>query len=115
MDEAFLRRIPHKIEVKGPSRQDFRQIFRRAAKQRGIEAPDVAIDFVIAELTERNDFPLAGYQPGFLLDQVQAVCKYEGTAPRLEPERLLFAIANLYTEDAPGRRSPIADYLGQAA
>ncbi|HYF07323.1 MAG TPA: hypothetical protein VD970_06850 [Acetobacteraceae bacterium] len=111
MDEAFLRRIPHKIEVKGPRAAEYRQIFRAAASARGIEAPDEAVDLVIAELTERNSFPLAGYQPGFLLDQVAAICKYEGHPPRLDAERLLFAIANLYTEDAPGRRQPVGTPL----
>ena len=104
MDEAFLRRIPHKIEVKGPAVPEYRTIFRRAAAARGMDLTDEAIDFVIAELTVHNDFPLAGYQPGFLLDQVLAVRKYEGGPLALDTDALRFAIANLYTEDAPGRR-----------
>ena len=113
MDEAFLRRIPHKIEVKGPGREEYRTIFRRAAAARGLDVGEEAIDFLIAELTEHNDFPLAGYQPGFLLDQVLAIQKYEGGPVRVDIDTLRFAIANLYTEDAPGRRQPI-DHGGAA-
>lgn len=104
MDEAFLRRIPHKIEVKGPSVDVYREIFHRAAVMRKLTVTDDAIDFVISELTERNDFVLAGYQPGFLLDQVLAVRKYEGGLPQADIDTLNFAIGNLYTEDTPGRR-----------
>jgi hypothetical protein len=32
--------------------------------------------FVIAELREGDDFPLASYQPKFVIDQVRAACKW---------------------------------------
>jgi hypothetical protein len=103
MDPAFLRRIPYKIEVEGPCPAAYRRIFRGAATSRGIqEVPDGAIDFVVAELTERNGFPLAAYQPGFLVDQVLAACRYLGVPPRLDRDLLAAAIGNLYTRDSPG-------------
>ena len=104
MDEAFLRRIPHKIEVPAPGVEEYRTIFRRLASRRGITVADELIEFVIAELTVRNAFALAGYQPGFLLDQAMAFCKFEGREPIVDEEILRFAITNLYTEDSPGRR-----------
>ena len=107
MDPAFLRRIPHKIEVGAPSEEIFRTIFRAVGKARGVEVAEEAITFVVEELTVRNDFPLAGYQPGFLIDQVLAVRKYEGGPPVADADTLSFALANLYTEDAPGRRAPL--------
>lgn len=103
MDPAFLRRIPYKIEVEGPCPAAYRRIFRGAATSRGIqEVPDGPIDFVVAELTERNGFPLAAYQPGFLVDQVLAACRYLGVPPRLDRDLLAAAIGNLYTRDSPG-------------
>ncbi len=120
MDPAFLRRIPYKIEVGAPSREEYADIFRAVSQARGLEATDEIIAYVIAELTERNDFPLAAYQPAFIVGQVLAACKFEEVPPRFERDMLAFAIANLFTRDSPGfgmvaRRKPsLAVVHGQA-
>jgi predicted ATPase with chaperone activity len=68
MDPAFLRRIPYKTAVAAPTREEYRHIFRGISKREGLEAPDDVIEFVISELCERNDFPLASFQPKFIID-----------------------------------------------
>jgi len=102
MDPAFLRRIPYKLEVNGPSREEYRRIFRLIARAHGVDATDEIIDFVVAELRERNDFPLAGFQPKFIIDQVRASCKFEGIPAQFRCEYVAMALANLYTKDTPG-------------
>jgi hypothetical protein len=102
MDPAFLRRIPYKIEVGAPSVEEYAEIFRAVSRARGLEASEEAIGFVIAELTERNGFPLAAYQPRFIVEQVVAACKFRGLAPRFHAEVLHAAIGNLDTKDSPG-------------
>jgi hypothetical protein len=102
MDPAFLRRIPYKIEVAAPSREDYRRIFRAVATAAGFGAVDDTINFVIAELRERNDFPLASYQPKFIVDQVRAACKFHGVPIQLQPEFVERALKHLYTKDSPG-------------
>ena len=102
MDPAFLRRIPYKLAITAPSRDEYRRIFRMIAEASGLTAPDAIIDFVIAELRERNDFPLASYQPKFIIDQVRAACKFEGCPPRFTRELVAVALGNLYTRDTPG-------------
>ena len=101
-EPAFLRRIPYKIEVTSPSKEDYRRIFRAVAKATGFDCGDAIADFVIAELREKNDFPLASYQPKFLIDQLRAACKFGGVAPQFRPELLEGALKNLYTKDSPG-------------
>ena len=59
-------------------------------------------DFVVTELREKNDFPLASYQPRFLVDQLRAACKFRGIPPQFRPELLERALKNLYTKDSPG-------------
>ena len=59
----------------------------------GLEASDQVIDFVIAELREKNDFPLASYQPKFIIDQVRAACKFEGLSPQFRPDLITMALA----------------------
>lgn len=102
MDPAFLRRIPYKIEIPSPGPDEFRQIFRMAAKAVDLEAPDEIIDLVIKVLREDNDFPLASYQPKFIIDQARAACKFDGVTPQLRPELISMALDNLYTRDTPG-------------
>ena len=36
VDEAFMRRLRHKIEIGDPSYEEYREIFRRVAQQKGI-------------------------------------------------------------------------------
>jgi hypothetical protein len=59
---------------------------------------------VIAALQEQNSFPLASYQPKFIIDQVRAACKFEGISPRFRPELITMALGNLHTKDTPGYR-----------
>ncbi len=102
MDPAFLRRIPYKIEMAGPSAEEYRKIFHMCAKASGLEAPERVIDDVIWELCERSRFPLASYQPRFVVDQIQAACRFEGIEPEFRAELVAMALSNLYTRDTPG-------------
>ena len=104
MDPAFLRRIPYKLEIGGPNPSDYRQIFKLVARAMEMDASDEIIDMVIRTLTVENDFPLASYQPKFVIDQVRAACKFEGIAPQFRPELVEMALGNLFTKDSPGFR-----------
>ncbi len=96
MDPAFLRRIPYKLEIKAPSREEYRRIFRLIATQRGVEMPDDVPSLVIEELQTNNGFQLACYQPRFIVDQVIAACKYLDVPTTFSPELVLDALGNMY-------------------
>ncbi len=104
MDPAFLRRIPYKLEVSGPSPQEFRDIFKIVSKALGLAATDEIIDFVVKALTVNNDFPLASYQPKFIGDQILSACKFEKIAPAFRMDLVVQALNNLFTQDTPGYR-----------
>lgn len=106
MDPAFLRRIPYKLEVPGPTREEFRQIFQRLSKSRSLDAPDQVVNAIIAALQQLQDMPLAGYQPKFILDQVLSACKFENIPPRLRPDIIAMALGNLSTEQAGTETGP---------
>jgi hypothetical protein len=101
MDPAFLRRIPFKLEVAAPSREDFRRIFRGIAEARGLDTTDAVIDAVMAALMKLRGGTLASYQPRFIVEQVLAACKFENVAPRIRPDLIAMAIGNLSTESTP--------------
>ena len=66
-----------------------------------MEAPDEAVAFVVSELTERRGLALAAYQPGFIVGQVLAACKYRGVPPACHRDMLGSAIGNLHPKEAP--------------
>ncbi len=109
MDPAFLRRIPYKLEVGGPTPDEFRRIFRLVAKAFGLEVTDEIIDFVVHHLRVEHDFPLASYQPKFLCDQVLSACKFEGITPQFRTDLVAMALGNLFTRDTPGYQPATED------
>ncbi len=97
MDGAFLRRIPYKIGLDEPPVDDFRHVFKAVARGAGLELADDAFDFVVDHV-KKGGHLLAYYQPKFIVDQVVAACKYEGTTPVLDKGKLLDALENLYVQ-----------------
>src|SRR4029450_2655025 len=47
VDEAFLRRIPYKIEVIDPSEDAFRSLFKLVCPKLGIAYDEVAVNYLI--------------------------------------------------------------------
>ncbi len=102
MDAAFLRRIPYKVEVPAPSVEAFREIFHKAAQAANVTLTDDVVDEAISEISERNSFPLANFQPRFIIDQIRAAGRFAGTPPQFEPKYVDMALSNLHTKDTPG-------------
>jgi hypothetical protein len=100
MDEAFLRRIPYKLEVSGPSREDFRTIFDAAAESAGLALTDAIFDYVVSEITTRKHMRLARYHARFIIDQILTACRYHGIPPQFDRTILDNAISNLRVNHA---------------
>jgi predicted ATPase with chaperone activity len=102
MDAAFLRRIPYKIKIGAPTVTDYKEIFRRVAKAAELDVSDKLIDRIVNEISVKNSFPLASYQPKFILDQVKASSRFAESGGKLEAHQIDMALGNLHTEDTPG-------------
>jgi len=96
MDPAFLRRIPYKIQMLGPTLDEYREIFIRAAKARDLVVTQAAFDYVVEALTKEDKFQLAAFQPSFLCDQVAQVCRCFQIKPEMTVELAADALENLY-------------------
>jgi hypothetical protein len=95
MDPAFLRRIPYKLEIGGPSREAFRHIFYKISADNSLVATDEIFDYVVSELVEKRGTALANYQPKFLIDQIVAACGFRENTARFERLLIDYAISNL--------------------
>lgn len=95
MDEAFLRRIPYKIEMTAPSREEFTKIFEILCEQAKIEIPDGIMDFMFKSYYEPNNVDLASHHPGFIVERIIDRCRFTGAVPHLDEELVTFALRNL--------------------
>ncbi len=97
MDPAFLRRIPYKVRIEGPTFEDFAMIFQRVASEAGLVIDDETIREV-AGFLEQKQLQLANYQPKFIIDQVVAACKYARTERRCDQKLINRAMRNLQVD-----------------
>jgi hypothetical protein len=96
-DEGMLRRLHYKIEITEPSQEDYARIWALVCAERGIEIPDRMLHFIEADLYASQGIARAGCHPRYLVDQVAAICEYEGQPLRLDRARLSLAWRNLFT------------------
>ena len=76
VDDAFLRRIPYKIEVIDPDEEAFRELFKIMAPKLGVEYDEAAVDYLIEKHYQAVNRPLRCCQPRDLLLQIRNFCRY---------------------------------------
>lgn len=84
-DEAFLRRIHYKIEVPGPGRDEYEQIFRSCCEERGIEFEGEAVDYLFAEFYGQGGIEPRRCHPRDVLDHLRDLATYRGEPAGLSP------------------------------
>lgn len=88
VDEAFLRRIRHKIEITSPSFDEYREIFKRMCHRRNIPFDDQAIRYLLQEYYLKKNRALRANHPRDLLDQLVDIASYLETEPRMSKEMI---------------------------
>lgn len=96
VDEAFLRRIRYKIEIKSPTPERFKAIFQRVCASRGLEYDEELADYLLNVRYPQLGVEPRAVQPRDLLDQVLDFCKYNEIPPALTRESLDFACDNYF-------------------
>jgi hypothetical protein len=108
MDPAFLRRIPYKLEIGGPSREAYRRIFDKVSTANGLAMTDEIFDYIVDELTQKRGAPLANFQPKFLIDQIIASCGFREKSPEYERKLIDYAISNLSVRRSQAQSATLA-------
>src|SRR6267378_2935869 len=85
VDEAFLRRIQYKIEVKPPTEQEFSEILRRVCETQKITFYPKAAEWIAAYARERN-IPLRSCHPRDLMQHLGAASRFLLKPAELTPE-----------------------------
>jgi predicted ATPase with chaperone activity len=98
VDEAFLRRVPYKIQAADPTEEMFRKMIAIVAPKLGFTSVDwEAVDYLIKHHYERVARPFRCCHPRDLLLQVRNYCVYNELALELKPDYLDFAVMNYFT------------------
>lgn len=98
VDEAFLRRIRHKIEVTSPSFEGYRDIFKMMCKFRDVPYDEQAVRYLLQEYYVKTNRKLRANHPRDLLEQIVDISQYFGVEPKLTKE-LIDRAANAYFVD----------------
>lgn len=89
VDDAFLRRVRYKLEVRSPDEVLFKEIFQLVCQQKAVPYDAAAVEYLIAT-HYKGDPPrrFAACQPRDLVEQIVDQCHYRGIEPRLTPEMM---------------------------
>jgi len=96
VDEAFLRRIRHKIEIGDPTYDQFREIFRRVCDAKGVRYDEQGLAYLLKEWYIKQERPLRAVHPRDILTQLMDISIYMNKSPVLTKELLDRAAASYF-------------------
>ena len=97
MDGAFLRRLPYKIHVHGPSVPEFAKVLMAQAEKRGVVFTEDAVVQTI-EAIKNHGTPLAYYQASEIPEQIADFCAFLGRKAEANDTTVRFALGNMLVD-----------------
>ena len=96
-DEAFLRRIPYKIEIGDPTVEEFRKLFEISCQSFGCDYHPEAVDYLVQTHYRPNGRPLRRCHPRDLITQIHNYCTYHDVPIRLDPKLRDHVVKSYFT------------------
>ena len=98
VDEAFLRRLRHKIEIGDPSYEEFREIFRRVAASKGVAYSDHGLAYLLQDWYIKKGRKLRASHPRDLCDQIIDIARYFSLQPAMTRELIDLAAESYFVD-----------------
>ncbi len=98
VDEAFLRRLRHKIEIGDPSYEEYREIFRRVASSKGVTYSDQGLAYLLQEWYIKRNRKLRASHPRDICDQIIDISRYLTVEPEMSKEMIDRAAGAYFVE-----------------
>jgi predicted ATPase with chaperone activity len=98
VDEAFLRRIRHKIEVGDPSPQEFVEIFKRVCEMKRVAYDENGLKYLIQEHYLKKERAFRSVHPRDILDQLLDIARYLNRQPKLDRDLLDMACDSYFVQ-----------------
>jgi len=96
VDEAFLRRIPYKIDVTDPTEAELRKLFADTAAEMGIAHCPESVDYLIEKHYQETGRAMRFCHARDLLNQVRVYCEFLERPPAVTRESLDAAAKNYF-------------------
>ncbi|MBN2022095.1 MAG: AAA family ATPase [Pirellulales bacterium] len=97
VDDAFLRRIPYKIEISDPTETEFHELFKLYAQTFGCEYRREAVDYLISTHYRPLGRPMRRCQPRDLLSQILNYCTYNDVPMEMRPDHFDRVVKSYFT------------------
>ncbi|MEI2658138.1 MAG: ATPase [Nitrosomonas sp.] len=98
VDEAFLRRIRHKIKMSYSTEGEYKEILRRVCALQGIKFNEDVADYLIDTFYRKTGRALTGSHPRDIIDQIVDFSRYLKQAPTFTAATVDMAAANYFVE-----------------
>jgi MoxR-like ATPase len=98
VDEAFLRRLRHKVEIGDPTYEEYREIFRRIAQTKGVTYSDPGLAYLLQEWYIKRNRKLRASHPRDICDQIIDISRYLAVEPVMTNELLDMACSAYFVE-----------------
>ncbi len=115
VDEAFLRRIPYKIEISDPSPAEFHQLFQLYCARFECEYRAEVVNYLLKVHFLEAKRRLRRCHPRDLLSQIKAFCTYNELPMELRPEYFDRAVKSYFTMVLKPSGAPAAPAPTRAA
>lgn len=114
VDEAFLRRIPYKIEIGDPDEREFHRLFEHASGAMGFEYHPEVINWLLATHYRPFGRSMRRCQPRDLLTQIRNYCTYNALPLEMRPEYFDHVVPSNFTDvGAKQKKRPSAPVTDQ--
>jgi predicted ATPase with chaperone activity len=97
VDEAFLRRIPYKINVPDPDEEEFQRLFALCAPAFGCDYNHEAVEHLLEAHFRPLRRPLRRCHPRDLLLQIHNYCSYNDLSMEMKPDYFDLVVNNYFT------------------
>jgi energy-coupling factor transporter ATP-binding protein EcfA2 len=98
-DEAFFRRIRHKVRITDPTRDEFIEILRRVAASMELAFNPGTANYLIKTYYEDTGRPFRGVHPRDLFNLIQDMCRYNREKPAFTRQWVDRACRSYFVEE----------------
>lgn len=98
VDEAFLRRLRHKIEIGDPSYEEYREIFKRVAQGKGVQYDDQGLGYLLQEWYVKRGRKLRASHPRDICDQIIDIANFMSLEPSMTSDLIKRAAEAYFVE-----------------
>jgi predicted ATPase with chaperone activity len=98
LDEAFLRRIPHKVMIPNPTLYEYYLLFERVCAAKGVPFNKDGFSYLVDRYYRKASRPLRACHPRDLVEQIVNIARYNDESPALSREHVDQACANYFVQ-----------------